>query len=241
MPWNQLHANPALLNNPAWVTRTLAKTFEQLEEKVPAKWLPKLEDVTSARSTLKGQTHELGCGAYGCVLPTLDPKVVLKITTDETEAEFAARLSKTLHVPVVVKYELAMSVPGAQHQGRDIFLLWREEASEVGGITGPTDDLVNAQHAAAQLCYELIYNDETGPELRDALDQWEEALEAMAKDRSLTYLATGMLTNFRELGIGLFDVHAGNVGKCLRDGKLQWVVIDPGHVAVIKQPDDASH
>lgn len=226
--------NPAFRMNPAWVTRTLAKTFETMEHGIPAKWLPKQDALGSRGATLTSRVDELGCGAYGCALPTLDPNIVLKVTTDETEAEFAEKLSKTLVVPVVTRYEAVMTT-AIKHQGRPVTLLWREEAKDIGKIAGKSEDLVADQHAAAQDVYELIVSGNHGAELNAALDNWTEKLEAMKRSAELEWLARGMLKVFKEQGIGFFDVHGGNIGRCKRDGDLRWVISDPGHVAVVRR------
>src|SRR6185295_8057189 len=168
--------------------------------------------VRARGATVQSRMKEYGCGAYGCALPTLDPNIVIKVTTDETEAEFAQKLSKKLIVPVVVKYEAAMPL-GDQHQGRPITLLWREEAKDIGKLRGKPEDAVADQHAAAQDAYELIVKRQTGAELRAALANWERKTEAMGKFAELRYLSNGLLVNYRELGVFLGDIHAGNVGR----------------------------
>lgn len=219
------------LDNPGWVNKSLARAFESMEQDIPPKWLPKLENVRPGLRGISAKMRELGCGMYGCVLPTLDPKVVLKVTTDATEAEFANDLSSTLRVPIVVKYELVRQVPG-KHDGREIFLLWRESADDVGKLKRG-EEQVNVQHAAAQHAYDVIVSkDRAG--LKLALDAWVDAVEEMANVAELEYLAKGMLRVYREQGIFFGDLHGGNLGKCMRDGKMRWIVIDPGHIAVLR-------
>lgn len=184
------------------------------------------------RGKVSARLKEFGCGSYGCVLPTLDPKIVLKVTSDETEAEFASKLSQSLVVPIVVNYKLAMSLP-IKRQGRRVYLLWRESADDVGELKGKADRLVDRQHNAANDAYKLIADGERGFALENALKVWQERLEAMAKVSELAYVATGMLRIFREQHIGIFDLHAGNLGKVKRGARSEWVIVDPGHVAVI--------
>lgn len=224
-------------NNPAWVTKTLAKSFEDLEDsKIPKQWLPRLQTVGAHGERITASAKEFGCGAYGCVLPTMDPKIVLKVTTDDTEAEFAMKLAKTLVVPVCTKYFAAMKI-GEEHDGRPITLLWREEAKDIGEMKGEADELVANQHEAAQLAYELILGFQAGQvdatEMMAAVAAWTDSLEAMRWSDELAWLADGLLKVYAEQGIFFGDLHAGNIGKCERDGELRWVVTDPGHISVV--------
>ena len=223
-----------LTQNPAWVTQSMASHYESLEERVPPKWMPLLSSVRAQRGRLSARLREYGCGAYGCVYPTLDDHVVLKVTTDPTEAEFATDISQQLSVPIVVAYKLAMRLD-AQHERRDIFLLWRESATQVGELG--EHPAVAEQHAAAQASYEVLRH---GPHRnryaiklpRREIQAWMAAVHDMSKDLRLRYLADGMLKVYREQGIFFGDVHSGNLGVVIRDGKPTWVITDPGHVSV---------
>ena len=84
---------------------------------------------------------EYGCGYFGCVMPTHAPNVVLKLTTDKSEALFAS-LAASLgddQPPGVVKYFAVVKLRGvtAKLDGddHDVYLLWREEAYDVGYMT----------------------------------------------------------------------------------------------------------
>ncbi|MCP4244659.1 MAG: hypothetical protein GY772_29300 [bacterium] len=81
---------------------------------------------------------EYGCGYFGCVMPTHAPNVVLKLTTDKSEALFA-NLAASLgdkQPPGIVKYFAVVKLRGvtAKPDGddHDVYLLWREEAYDVG-------------------------------------------------------------------------------------------------------------
>lgn len=248
-PSGRLTLNPsqrALITNPAWVTKALSESYSGLEDKIPANWLPKLADVKSEKGAkLTAKLKEYGCGAYGCVLPTLDEKVVLKVTIDDTEADFAARLAETLVVPVTCAYYKVVSLP-AKRKGSRIFLLWREEAKKVDQIDKEPYGksavaAISLQHRAAQTVFDLV--DKTGgnPRLPAALKKWVATCEAMGKVSQLKYLSDGMLRVYREQGIFFGDIHEGNVGLCVRDGKQQWVITDPGHVAVFGGKEERSN
>lgn len=215
--------------NPAWVTRAIASAYDNLADEIPPKWMPKLSHARQKHGLFIARLKEYGCGAYGCVLPTLDDHTVLKVTTDTTEAEFARDLAATLIVPIVVDYRMVAQLR-TLHKKRPVFLLWRESAEDVGKM----DDhpLITAQHRRAQAAYEEMYR--TGTSSRGAITAWRESVRKMATDPDLTYLARGMLRVFDEQGIFFGDVHGGNVGRCVREGDLRWVIIDPGHVSVVK-------
>lgn len=221
--------------NPAWVTSILSKHLVELEESIPAKWLPKLTRPAASRGRISAALKEYGCGAYGCVLPTMDPQVVLKLTTDDTEAQFAHELADTLAAPVVVKYHLTLALP-ERHKGRPSYLLWRDAAervgelgavvSERGGDGNAAEDAIEAQHAAARKAFEALEHDRPAAAL---LKNWEQKAREMGKVPELRELSDGMITNVRKNGVFMGDVHGGNIGRV--NGR--WVIIDPGHVAVL--------
>jgi len=83
-----------------------------------------------------------GCGAFGCVLPTGDDNVVLKLTHDKSEAQFAQvavnMSAMGLFQPSgVVRYYAAAALTGLGRPGAgDLYLLWREVAVDVGNVGG---------------------------------------------------------------------------------------------------------
>lgn len=229
-------ANPAPKENPAWVTNILSRHFVYLEENIPPQWLPKLTKTTAKHGKISAAMKEYGCGAYGCVLPTLDPKVVLKLTTDETEAQFANELAETLSSPIVVAYHLVRQLPD-RHEGRPSFLLWRDAADRVGeigavvaergGNPDAVSDALAAQHDAARQAFLALHEGRPADKL---LAKWESKARAMGKFPELRELAEGMIDNLHTSKVFMGDVHAGNIG--LVNGR--WVVVDPGHVAVLE-------
>lgn len=235
-----------LLANPAWVTDTIASAFEDIEAEVPAAWLPKLDKVKpSSASRVSGRLKEYGCGKYGCVFPTLDPNIVMKVTTDDTEAEFATQLSHTLVAPICVHYYATMKLD-TTYQSRDITLLWRDSADMVGGLidhieetTGRGDEalaLLAAQHTAAQRAYQAIFVGKPAS-TRDALvSAWVLTCLEMARQTEvpeLQPLGQGLSQVYAAQHIVFGDVHDGNLGLIHRPDGSRWVVTDPGHVAVV--------
>jgi hypothetical protein len=224
---------PTFVPNPAWVTKAIADSFETLESKVQPEWLPKLTEVRGRRGTLLASMREYGCGAYGCVLPTLDPKVVLKATTDPTELEFAVKVSQTLVVPVVVHYYLAIRL-SATHNGHAIGLLWRESAQDVGQLDkhGPALEAISVQHRAATAAL-IAINEGRYDALRSLMDAWVATCHAMAQIPELAFAAHGLVRVWRDQRVFIADVHEGNLGRCIRHGKLTWVITDPGNVVIM--------
>ena len=227
-----------LVQNPAWVTRAISGAYETLEAKVPPAWLPKLSDVSASRGAFIARMPEYGCGAYGCVLPTLDAATVLKVTTDSTEAEFAAELAPGLVAPICVDYHLVVSL-STKHEGRRIYLLWREAADDVGKLAvvlGPkAEALVLAQHRAAQVAYKVIATGGSMAQIRPKISAWLSRCEDMAASDvpELRKLGAGLVQVYEEQRIFFGDLHAGNLGRVFRDDQASWVITDPGHVAVI--------
>lgn len=230
----------SFVGNPAWATDALASSWDLMAEAVPAAWRPILESVkASPGNRLSGLVHEHGCGQYGCVFQTSDPEIVLKVTTDETEAEFAHQLSPTLTRPICVYYRSVISM-NAEHGGNRIFLLWRESAAEVGNIGHvlgrAANDLINTQHAAAQSAYNAVWNGQPPEVIQTEITAWLLACEAMARQKvvpQLRELGDGLVEVYGQQRIFFGDIHAGNVGLVHRADGPHWVVTDPGHVAVV--------
>jgi hypothetical protein len=234
--------------NPTWSTEVLADTYETLEEMgVPARWLPKLSGISARRgSAITAHVHEHGCGQYGCVFPTVDPAVVLKITADDTEAQFAAELSPTLERPICVAYHMVIRPDGARdNRGAQVYLLWRESADQVGQIGEALGQralaLIDHQHAAAQRAYQTISNVDADPKMmRAAISTWLKSCEAMARQikiPDLRELGDGLVEVYNAQRIFFGDIHAGNLGLVHRSDGDHWVITDPGHVAVVSFDD----
>ncbi len=238
----------AFARNPAWVTSALAEHYELLDDKVPARWLPHLKSVTHSRKHLLAEFTEFGCGAYGCVLATNDPNTVLKVTSDETEAEFAATMANDLVAPICVAYHLVVRL-NATYQGAPIHLLWREAADHVGQIqqtlTTPHESdkgwrarlLIDTQHEAAQRAYAALREGKSAGTCATRIYQWVTSVEAwlaQTKVPELHPLARGILDVWKEQHVLFGDIHAGNLGFVPR--RNAWVITDPGNIAVIEDP-----
>lgn len=117
--------------NPAWTNSALLRHWDQLERVVGAGKMPKV-----TRHTMdKIIAVEYGTGAYGTVMPTKTPGVVVKITSDPSEAHFAYVATTELkdYPAGLVEYGKVFHLRG-HHDHRPIFILWREEAYKVGEV-----------------------------------------------------------------------------------------------------------
>lgn len=246
-----------LVPNPPWATQIIADVYDSLTGMgVPAQWLPRLHDlVPIGGDGVEASVREYGCGKYGCVYPTLDDHVVLKLTADDTEAEFAAHLAPSLERPICVRYYTAIRPEGALDQkGAQVYLLWRESADYVGKIdvffdekTGTSRQgdhaliLINDQWDAAQVAYRAINGALEGAGrphevMREKIAVWLETCEAMARQTivpELRELGDGLVEVYRAQQIFFGDIHAGNLGLVHRPDGDHWVITDPGHVAVV--------
>jgi hypothetical protein len=226
----------SLVTNPAWVGQALADTYEWLQQGIPSQWLPLLASVKSdGAGAIVGEVKEYGCGAYGCVIPTLDPKIVMKLTADETEAEFAAMISYTpLVAQICVRYPMVVETPVKDPKGARVYFLWRDAAAHVGELKKRlgrrANAYIKAQHDAGDAAYRAIYNQE--PNAGRLMTLWAESCEAMARQTEvpeLRALGEGLVEVWGQQGILFGDIHPGNLG--LVEGR--WVVTDPGHIVVV--------
>lgn len=233
------------VDNPPWVTKLLANAYELLEERIRPDWLPKLSGVKagtlktgSKQVVMKAEMKEYGCGAFGCVLPTLDDSVVLKLTSDDTEAQFAREIAATLVAPICVRYYDILET-NQTFEGAKVWLLWRDSARNVGDLYALGDMhgdiatyLINEQHRTAALVLRGVW--EKRSDLRVSIKLWRDSVNDILNSevRPIADLFSGVLHVFDEQKIFIGDVHSGNVGMVTQDGVDRWVITDPGHVVV---------
>jgi len=126
------------LGETPWVDRHLRQTWAILQQEIDPDLLP-LELPQRAFSV-----EELGCGYFGCVMPTANPGVVVKLTTDESEAWFAyvamQLAARDGWPPGVVRYHNVLKLQGRSHRRRPLYLLWRDTAWHVGFLRGQFHD-----------------------------------------------------------------------------------------------------
>lgn len=244
-----------LVCNPPWVTKIIGDAYEELRSLVPPAWMPQIDNVRGAGDHIVGDLSEYGCGAYGCVYPTMDENVVLKVTTDDTEAEFAGSFANSLQPMICVIYHQALKLP-VKHRHkpgedeRDVYLLWRESADHVGGLANYIDDddergtkigdraafLIDAQHEAARHAFRAVRLRESDAQMKTTIQAWLGACKRMGSDPMLPELrplAMGLIDNYHEQRVLFGDVHMGNIGRVQRGDAYHWVITDPGHIAVV--------
>ncbi|MCP4204219.1 MAG: hypothetical protein GY769_20070 [bacterium] len=122
------------LGETAWVDRHLGLAWDRVRAVVPnEEWLPLVTEDGKGRA--KVSFEEYGCGRYGCVMPTYEPNVVVKLTSDVTEAFFVAA-ALSMNDPNawngMVEYYAIYRIKNAFHRRRPLYVLWREAAVRVG-------------------------------------------------------------------------------------------------------------
>lgn len=106
----------------------MSRHWKSVEEEVGTALMP---------MSIDGKMQEYGCGGFGCVLP-VSPGKVMKITTDASEAAFVAAASSFGDWPPgITPYDAVLSVP-EEYDGLPVYLLWREEAYNVGVLADDT-------------------------------------------------------------------------------------------------------
>ncbi len=125
------YGNAVLFENPVnWVNQILTRKWAALATRVNPSWLPV---AVGGRTVKRFQEH--GCGSYGCVLPTAKPSIVLKLTTDVSEAAFVAYVLRSKEESDgLVRYFKILALADESHRNRPVFAIWREEANDVGTI-----------------------------------------------------------------------------------------------------------
>jgi hypothetical protein len=139
------------LRNPAWIEAVLDRSGPAVAA-APSR-PTRLADCDPRLALPRNQScyEELGTGAYGTVVQTEDPKIVVKITTDRSEAHFAAAsLEYGMVGRGIVRYHYAVRLPVDLHTswraatgrrkvvrlgaGDPVYALWRDAAEKVGMI-----------------------------------------------------------------------------------------------------------
>jgi hypothetical protein len=119
----------SLADAPPWTLRFLTDNWDTIERGSMTEWMPREVSGSTAR---KRRADALGCGHYGCVFLTNTPGLVMKISSDASEATFINAALKLGEWPSgIVQYKAILDLPGA-HRGRPVFIIWREEAFDVG-------------------------------------------------------------------------------------------------------------
>jgi hypothetical protein len=119
------------LGKTAWVDKNLQTAWPRIARAVPESWLPRTNIPVGKSKKLT--VEELGCGSYGCVMPTGKADLICKLTSDESEAHFIfAYLKLPKPEGGIVRYEKIFELAGQGHRNRPLYVLWRETAYDVG-------------------------------------------------------------------------------------------------------------
>lgn len=117
-------------SNPPWADRALKTHWDLISVMAQENDLP----MPAQRTGWKFE--ELGCGHYGCVLPTEDDDIVFKLSSDPTEANFI-NLAGPLGWPEgIVEYYGVLELDFT-YRRRPVVAIWREAAFEVGKLDPP--------------------------------------------------------------------------------------------------------
>jgi hypothetical protein len=132
-----------MIQNPPWIDSILTENWSELESTVDPAMLPLTAVKPRGRIRRIQAGAEYGCGTYGCVMATGTPGIVCKVTSDPTEAEFVQLAWERLgrepedeggYWPRgVVRYYQIIGLTGSR-RNRPTWMLWRDEAWDVGGV-----------------------------------------------------------------------------------------------------------
>jgi hypothetical protein len=203
--------------NPAWTQTLLKSHWDALAKLVDTKWMPMAASVKKVpgKNADGGQLYkttsvmEYGTGHYGTVMPTNDPRVVIKITSDKTEARFVAIVLTFKEQPLgIVRYHRIVQLPGA-YRKRPVFAIWRQSAENVGNI-GPrrAGDAYDERLAKTFLRSMVVFQSAAGL-ARDVLKR--------AKDPQAIATSAAQRAGRRESEIVLGDYAGGYMARTPRE------------------------
>lgn len=169
----------APLGRTPWVDKSMERVWERLTPHVDEAWLPELDG--DALKVVRGiaqptfSVQEYGCGYYGCVLPTRTEGLVLKVTSDASEAMFAQGAINLREWPLgMVQYKKVIALAGEKRKRRNLFLLWREEAHDIGfpqfGAFGALRTNLRSFKSIAQTARRVVSRSANAPKLLQEAD-----------------------------------------------------------------------
>lgn len=191
-----------------------------------------------------GTIYALGCGSFGCVFPTTDPAVVVKITKDQSEGAYAeqirrrqnidwekwmgfVRVHDVLRGPWLADYEKHPEPGTANHH---IYLIIREainpqtasfdDSHVVGWSTGFGAQYITYSYAEEAFLTAVEREIEIGPE---ALER--ELRPAVQRTENIRRSVHAAMWEF---AFKPGDLHRHNMGMPLMRGDGQLVVHDFG-------------
>ncbi len=252
--------------NPPWADKILGASYSAIATAAPRSALPIPEErVDRSSGRKKKGWKEYGTGHYGTVYPTNTPGLVMKLTSDPTEAAFVAAY---LSIPGrersigIVDYHAVYRVPGVLKSKRPVFVIWRDEAVNVGYQAierwiGQSRDpsyyrrswnqfsrcLGDAKTAANKIrtLLKKPVTTPSGARRREDLierytDDFQSATGAMQSEPLGNYVGEAMDMMMRN-GLLLADVHINNIGMPTGEVAEQigetCIITDPGHAVAL--------
>jgi hypothetical protein len=159
--------------NPPWVDETLKAHWYQLERRVGKRMMPRPRE----------EGGELGSGLYGTVFATRRRGVVMKVTSDPSEARFVvAALSLGKWPDGIVRYYDIVRLPKT-YRRRPVYAIWREEALSTGILVPGAP---HRRHPYSRLSDEEKYMRRAEREFRGHLSAWQEAAHIVRTKRTRT-------------------------------------------------------
>ena len=164
----------APLGRTPWVDKSMQRVWDRLASHVDEAWMPQMDD--SARKAFS--VAEYGCGYYGCVLPTKTEGMVLKVTSDASEAMFAQGAINLKEWPAgMVRYHKVLALAKETYKRRNVFLLWRDEAHDIGypqhsgGLYAALRTNLNSFKAIAQTARTVVTRSSNAVKLLEEADR----------------------------------------------------------------------
>lgn len=211
------------LGKTPWVDKALAKVLDRIESEVSPEWAP-VPILNAPRG--RKSFEEYGCGHYGCVMPTRTPGVVLKVTSDPSEAWFVAHVLRGQQDETegLVRYFDVRTLPGETYKRRPVYAIWRSEALQVGGFrraAARLDDDYEVRAAEAEERLAAILNAAQG--VREAYTHVDSPDDWFAKLRA----AADVEDRIRDVVWANIDNTRGSLGwRTLRGApRLAWALL----------------
>jgi hypothetical protein len=191
--------------------------IEDMQE-TSERWLPAMEE---AGMPVPDKHKVLGCGNYGCAFGSTDPKIMVKFTTSNAEANFM-NYQKEARFGGIVSVHFVLSL------GRTGYLIWRDRLDTCCDVAVRSllieHDLSHARfdsliaeekfHSAWDFSvYGVALQKNYASRLeKGTREEIQDGCAKMAEIPGLQDLANGLM-DMAEYDLFLSDIHIKNVGK----------------------------
>lgn len=234
-------------------------------------WVPKNAERLRKKTGVKilNPKKPVGCGYFGCVYLTDDPRWVVKVTQDHDEASLIQKVLDLRKEHTGVAHGPSRVLPGivfvknifrgrkTQHGKRTFtpYVIVRENVapatdSDIEDMEWYSDSKVengamtpglNVVMKWAERFHEYKHYEKESAEATKQFIQWLVRLQ-----REFPHVTEAMMTLFREHDLVLRDVHSQNVGRSIvdwgRDYRRpgQWIIHDLGVTPTVSRKNDLS-